>query len=823
MSNIIRFTSIRVVSIFVVCLLSSAIVFAQSGYQKPPKEIMDILNSPVTPTVSISPKRDYILLYQGIRYPLIADVSQPMLRLAGIRINPATNGRHLATYYVNLTIKNVSDGKEMKVALPLNAKIGTPSWSEDGKRFAFTNMTQDGYELWIGETATGKITQVKGVRLNAVMGAPFQWMPDQKTLLVSLVATNRGVAPSQTETPAGPNIQESVGRGGNVPTFQDMLKSPKDERLFDYYATAQLATVDIASGKITNLGQPAIFSDADVAPDGQHILVTRIKKPYSYIYPFSFFPKEVEIWDRNAKVVHKLLDSPLADNIPSGGVATGPRNYGWKPTEPATIFWVEALDGGNPRTKVDFRDKIMSLPAPFTGRPSNIAKTEHRYSGITWFEKDGYFFVSDFNRDNRRRRTLIYDAKDIAAQPRLVWDLNTGDSYRNPGTPVMRRLPSGHFVPVQNGDWIYLSGTGASPEGERPFLDKFNLKTLKSERIFRSDADVYESFVALLDDNANSIITRQESPASPPNYMIRNFTNTPEARTAASSISLLTNFKDPAPQLRAIAKKLVKYKRADGVDLSFTLYLPPGYKEGTRLPTVVWAYPLEFTDADTAGQVTGSTQRFTSIQGYSHLFFALMGYAVLDNTTMPIVGTPEKVNDTFVEQIVSSSKAAIDKAVELGVTDPERVGVGGHSYGAFMTANLLAHCDLFRAGIARSGAYNRTLTPFGFQSEQRTIWEAPDLYLKVSPFMFANKLKEPILLIHGEADNNQGTFPIQSERLYQALSGNGGNVRLVMLPFEAHGYSARESTEHVLYEMITWFDKYVKNAPPRDKTAQVEK
>jgi len=279
----------------------------------------------------------------------------------------------------------------------------------------------------------------------------------------------------------------------------------------------------------------------------------------------------------------------------------------------------------------------------------------------------------------------------------------------------------------------------------------------------------------------------------------------------------ITNFSDPASQLRGIKKQLVKYKRADGVDLSFTLYTPPNYKEGTRLPTLVWAYPLEFTDASVAGQVSGSTNRFTSIGGISHLFFLLNGYAVLDNATMPVVGDPETVNDTFIKQINDSAKAAIDKAVKMGVTDPERVGVGGHSYGAFMTANLLAHSDLFRAGIARSGAYNRTLTPFGFQGERRNFWEATELYTKISPFFYANKINEPILLIHGEADNNTGTFPIQSERLFAALQGTGGTARLVMLPHESHGYAGRESVEHTLYEMISWFDKYVKNAKPREK------
>jgi dipeptidyl aminopeptidase/acylaminoacyl peptidase len=445
------------------------------------------------------------------------------------------------------------------------------------------------------------------------------------------------------------------------------------------------------------------------------------------------------------------------------------------------------------------------LKAPFVGAPVEVTKTEQRYSGVQWFEKPGLAFVSDYDRDRRWRRSFLLDVDRPETSAKLVWSHSVNERYGHPGYPLRRTLPTGHSAILQSGDCIYLTGAGATPEGDRPFLDRFDLRTLRSERLFRSDAESLESVVALLAEEGARFLTRRETPTQPPNYFLHGRDSAPQA---------LTNFPDPTPQIRGITKELVKYQRPDGVQLSFTLYLPPGYQKGTRLPTVVWAYPLEYTDPGTAGQVSGSPKRFTTIAGTSHLFFLLAGYAVLDDASMPVVGDPETVNNTYVEQITADAQAAIDKAVELGVTDPKRVGVGGHSYGAFMTANLLAHCDLFRAGIARSGAYNRTLTPFGFQSERRTLWEAPATYVKMSPFMFANQLKEPILLIHGEADNNSGTFPIQSERMYQALRGNGGNVRYVVLPHESHGYSARESVEHTLYEMIAWFDKHVKNAAP---------
>ena len=789
-------------AVFVVAGLS----FAQQGYKKPPREVLDILNAPVTPGISVSPTRDNIILTTGLRYPPLADLAQPMLRLAGRRINPAANSPHRYQYSVALTLKRVADGAEVKIDVPPGAKISSVEWSDDGKHFAFLNGTANRVELWVVDAATGKIHNLKGVAVNSVMGDALTWLPDNRTLLVQLVSPTRGPAPATSLVPEEPNTQESSGRPGPIRTYEDMLQTPHDEDLFEYYATSQLALVDSLSGKVTPIGQTAIFEDVDVAPGGQHVLVTRLHRPFSYLFPNFAFPKELEVWDTKGKMVYKLASLPLADQVPIDGVITGPRSPRWRPTEPATLVWVKALDNGDPKKKVPYRDSVLMLKAPFTSQPVEIFKTEQRFSGGAFTDK-GLFFISDYDRDKRWVRTFIMDPDKAEAAAKMIWSRNQQDRYNDPGTPITRGV-SGQRAIVQNGDSIFLAGAGASPEGDRPFLDRLNLQTQKSERLFRSDANVYETLVALLDNDAKQIVTRRESPTDAPNYFIRTTNDNTQPRA-------LTQFADPTPQLRGIKKQLVTYKRADGVECSFTLYLPPNYKEGTRLPTVVWAYPLEFNDANTAGQITGSTQRATSITGPSHLFFLLEGYAVLDNATMPVVGTPETVNNTYIEQIVMSAKAAIDKAVEMGVTDPERVGVGGHSYGAFMTANLLAHSDLFRAGIARSGAYNRTLTPFGFQNERRTLWEAPDLYLKVSPFMFASKIKEPLLMIHGEADDNSGTFPIQSERMYQAMKGNGATVRLVMLPHEAHGYAGRESIEHVLYEMISWFDKYVKNAPPR--------
>lgn len=787
--------------------------WAQLAYQKPPKEILDVLHAPALPQVAVSSTRDNMLLMDWMRYPPISELAQPMLRLAGNRINPNTNGPHNPRYFIGLTLKRLPGGEEVNIGLPANARIGMPEFSPDGRHIVFTQVSAGGFELWMADTAAGKARRLPGVRVNAAAADEIRWMPDGRNLLTKLIPAGRGAPPEPPTAPNGPTVQESYGKGAPVWTFQDLLRNPHDELLYEYYFTAQLALVDSVNGKIAPIGNPAIFQTSLPAPDGKHFLVARIRRPYSYLYPDRNFPKDIEIWDASGRVVHKLAALPLADAVPTDGVPTGPRQCQWRPTEPATLVWIEALDEGDPRKKVPHRDRVMMLKAPFSGAPVELIRTEHRATGLQWGDKDGLLLVSDFQRERRWFRTFLVNADRPSQPPRLLFSRDMRDRYGDPGTPLLRTLPNGYRVLHQHGDWLFLTGQGASPEGDRPFLDRLDLKSAKTERLFRSEPNCYEAVVALLDDAGTRALTRRESPAEPPNYYLRTLTG------QSSTPTTLTRFPDPAPRLRQIRKQLVTYKRPDGVQLSFTLYLPPGYQQGTRLPTIVWAYPLEYNDPATASQVVGSPQRFTTILGASHLFLLLAGYAILDNATMPVVGDFRTVNDTYVEQIVASAKAAIEKAVEMGVTDPDRVGVGGHSYGAFMTANLLAHSDLFRAGVARSGAYNRTLTPFGFQSERRTFWEAPDLYMKVSPFVHAHKINEPILLIHGEADNNSGTFPIQSERMYQAIRGNGGNVRLVMLPHESHGYAARESIEHVLYEMLNWFDKYVKNAPPREPRA----
>jgi dipeptidyl aminopeptidase/acylaminoacyl peptidase len=812
---------------------AAASVQGISGYDKPPQYILDVMHAPALPVPEVSPTHDTILLVSWQEYPPISRVGTPFLRLAGARVEPKNHSKHdtaggygITPCATNFDLVRIADGTEVAVALPAGACPGEPVWAADGKRFAFVNIAADEVEVWTGDAKTGKVRRVSGVRLNPMFNDEIQWMPDQNTLLVKLVPNGMGAPPPEPTAPIGPSIQETDGQQGQSSTYEnrDTLGSKHDEELFDYYAASQLALINTERGTTTPVGKPGNYESLIPAPDGQHILVTSIHKPYSYVTTYDRFPKEVEVWDasdRSPVRVHTIASLPLADRVPIRGVPLGPRDFSWRATEPATLVWAEALDGGDWNVKVPNRDKIMLQKAPFDSPAAEIARSEQRYVGLGWSEKPSVAVLTEYDSNRHWRRSFLVNVDDPQQKPRLLWDLSTDERYRNPGVPVRRQLPNGFWVVRLDGDSIYLSGAGASPDGDRPFLDRFNLNTLKSERLFRCDKTSYERFVAFAGEDGQRFVTWHQSPTDPPNAFMRTLgalveVAAGEASFSSSTVSI-THVPDPTPAVRAIKKRLVKYKRADGLDLSFTLYTPPGYREGTRVPTILYAYPLDYADAATAAQVTGSQQTFTQLRNYRLLLLA--GYAIIDNASFPIIGDPQKAYDTYLEQLVADAKAAVDEAVRIGVADPDRVGVTGHSHGALMTANLVAHSDLFRAGVATSGSYNKTLTPFGFQNEQRSVWQASDVYMKVSPFFYADKLKTPLLIMHGAEDANPGTTPIQANKLYEAIRGNGGTARLVLLPHEPHLYTAMESNEQLVYEMLRWFDKYVKNAPPRAETA----
>ena len=789
---------------------------AESHWKSPPQEVLDVLHAPQLPYVWTSPTGEYLLLADPVLYPPLAELAGPMHPLAGIRVDPSVNAIHGQHGGTSPRLVATAGGSEKQLGLSEGAEVLGADWTADGKRLALTVRHADHIGVRVG-SVDGTFAKIEGVAVNPLLDAGVRWMPDQKRLLVRRIP-ERGQPPARPIIPAGPSIVEGQGAGARS-TYEarNLLETAHDDALFDYYATCELVIVTPDDGQLTTLGEPAVYADSSFSPDGEYLLVDRLVRPWSHEVPFWRFASKLEVWDKGGKVVATIANRPVADEVPAHGVRTGPRDVSWRPTAPHTLFWVEALDGGDPVADVPHRDRLMRLNAPFSGEAEEVFRAEHRivsWQG-TWGAEDGTLVLFERERIRRWRYAWLLDVDAGTSRP--WFDVNESDSYASPGFPLRRPLPNGQMVLHQRGDEVYFTGPGATEQGDRPFLDLRSTKSGEVRRLFRSDPDRYEVFVAFA-GGGDDFVMRSESASEVPNYYLATLGAPIEAEeheaTRALSREPITRFEDPTPALRKVEKRIVRYARKDGVPLSFQLHLPPDYQEGTRVPTVLYAYPLEYSDASTAGQVRGSTQRFSQIRGASHLFFLLQGYAVLDATAMPMIGDPETTYDTFVPQLVADAEAAVAKAIEIGVADPERIGIIGHSHGGLMVATLLAHTDLFRAGIARSGSYNKTNQPFGFQSERRSLFDARDVYIDASPLFVANRVDEPILIIHGDADSNPGTLTFQSEVFYEAVRGSGGTARLVLLPHEDHGYRARETVEHVVWEQLRWFDQHLAKAEP---------
>lgn len=779
-----------------------------TGYQTPPKAIADLLLAKPTPSVSIDKKANWMLIMERNSYPTVEELGQPEVRVAGLRLNPNNFSPSRQNFINGLKLKNILTGKEKSITgLPTNLLAGNISWSPDEKQIAFTHTTGSRVDLYIISVEKGIASKINKSPLNASLGPVVNWISEE-TLLYTVATKPASMMPKRPITPLGPSIQESVGKAAPSRTYQDLIRSPYDEEAFAFLTTSQL--IRNTNGVETKIGAPAIYSSFEVSPDRKYLLTETIQKPFSYLVTAYSFASKVSIQDINGKTIKVLANLPSGETTPSGydNVQNVPRAFAWRNDAAATITWCEPLDSGLIKKNVEYHDAVYSLSSPFTGQANTLAKTKMRYRGIVW-GNEHFAWVNEGLSGKQLQKASRLDP--VTGAMETLFERNTTDAYNNPGAPVMTRSSFGRpVIDLLSNDRLLMNNPiGSSPNGDLPYLAEFDLKTKKQNILWRAQPGTYEAVVTVLDAENLKLITRKESQSEVPNYFIKNL----KTRIADQQI---TAFVNPYPELNGVTKEKVKYKRADGVDLTGDLYLPKGYdktKDGP-LPLLMWAYPREYNSAADAAQVRGSKDRFTTISWGSPIFYVTQGFAVLDNAEMPIVAAnaDAKPNDTFIEQLKLNAEAAIKAMSDMGIADPKRVAVGGHSYGAFMTAHLLSHTNLFKAGLARSGAYNRTLTPFGFQAEERTYWEAPDLYYKMSPFSYANKIKTPILLVHGEADDNPGTFPINSERLYNAIKGHGGTVRLVYLPYEAHGYRGKENLLHLLWEQNEWLNRFVKNA-----------
>jgi len=786
--------------------------FAQENltYQKPSKSILDLADYERAPTVSMDTKKENMLLQYRSTYKTLDDLNQEELRLGGLRINPVTNISSTVTYIINLKLRKISGKDEVQVAgLPENPKISNISWSPNDKKILFSHTTNSGVELWVIDVATAKATKLTDATINANLGNPFSWFLDNETILVKMLPKNRKpLLDAKKDLPTGPIISSTAGAKSQNRTYPDMLKNQNDEINFENIITSELYKVNL-NGTATLFKEAAMYAGERISPDGNYVMISTIQKPFSYVVPLNRFPSKTVVYDSRGKEIKTVNDVPLNEVIPKGFMAVrkGKREMSWRNDKPATLSYVVALDEGDPANKVDFRDEVFLWDAPFTSNATTLVKVPQRYNDIIW-GNDNTAFLTDEWYDTRNTKTYLINPSNPGQQPKVITDRNQQDVYSDPGVFETKKNEYNKYVLAIEKDNAYRIGEGYTKEGQFPFIDEFNLKTLQAKRVYTSTyKDKKEDLLGIEDFKTGKVLVQIQSKSEYPNYYFRNIKK-------QNSLTPITSFKNPFESIKNVSKEVIKYKRKDGVELSGTLYLPAGYDKvkKEKLPLLIWAYPAEYKDKNSAGQSTQNSNEFTFPYYGSFVYWVTKGYVVLDDAAFPIIGEgTTEPNDNFIPQLVANAEAAIDAVDALGYINRKKVAVGGHSYGAFMTANLLTHSNLFACGIARSGAYNRTLTPFGFQSEQRNYWEAPEVYTAMSPFMNADKMKTPLLLVHGEADNNPGTFTLQTERYYQALKGLGATTRMVILPKEAHSYVAKENILHLLWEQDQFLEKYLKN------------
>ena len=799
-------------------VLIGQIVCAQDNitYQKPPKAILDLAEAEMAPSVIMDTKKEYLILRYRTKYKTLDDLNQEEMRLGGLRINPLLNISSTMTYNNNLRIKQIKTGIERQVSgLPQNPKIANLSWSKDESKIAFTHTSDQGVELWVLDIAKAEARKLTSDLLNANLGQPFSWLPDNQHILIKILPKNRpALLDPKKNLPTGPILSKSEGTKSQNRTYTDLLKNPMDEQNFDILTTSELHLLNLnGTQKIYKTAN--IYAGESISPNGQYIMITTIQKPYSYIVPLSRFPQTTDVYDLSGNLIKTINHVPLIEIMPKGfsAVRKGNRNMGWRNDEPATWSYVTALDDGNPETNVAYRDEVFNWKAPFNESPVSILKTQQRFSSILWCNAN-LAIATDYWYNTRNSKTYVFNPSNSSQTPKIIYDRNEQDVYSDPGNFETRKNEYGRYVVALENNKAWLIGDGYTPKGQFPFIDQYDFATNTTKRIYQSTYnDKKESIESIEDFKKGIALVRIESKNEYPNYYFRSLGK-------KESLQAVTAFTNPFESIKNVYKEVIHYKRNDGLDLSGTLYLPAGYDrvKKEKLPLLIWAYPEEFKDKNSAGQNKNNPNEFTYPSYGSFIYWVTMGYAVLDDASFPIIGEgKQEPNDTFIPQLIANGDAAIEAINKLGYIDPTRVSVGGHSYGAFMTANLLTHTKSYKCGIARSGAYNRTLTPFGFQSEQRNYWDVPEVYNGMSPFMQADKMKTPMLLVHGEADNNPGTFTLQTERYFQALKGLGAPVRMLILPKESHGYAAKENILHLLWEQNLFLESHLKKEPSIQK------
>lgn len=752
-------------------------------YVLPPEPVVSLLERESAPTAFVhAGARRVARLFEQKLVPT-SQLERPQLGLAGLRIDVGNRMRAGTDLYTRLRYSALDYAADIHEYRPPDGSlIAELNFSPSGNKMLVTLAFTDHLEVGLLDARDHSFQTLSTGPLSAFWGAPCSFVNEDS--LICAQPQNTG-APPPIEI--GPNIRELMSGAAPVVPYSNLLRDANDDRLFEHYGAVQFALVPTDGTESRLLNVSGMITAAGVSPDSDFIYTSRISRPYPRQLPVSRFPQSLSIHSTASgeKIFEQAKASRDQVNV---SLAPGPRMPSWDPTRPASLLFVERqLEANDSAT-----DSLLEISAPFGGPAQNLAPGLRRVSAFAWSNK-GNLFLTDSGSGSRT--WVSYQLRD-----KLI-ELARGGESDVVGDPMQALRVNGESGAIlETSGILHFKDETSLDTGAHPTLVAWTYATGKSDELWRSKDTEHAEVLAVLKHKKREYLIATESPSLPRHLVI----------SREGQRHGLTQPAPPHPELFGMERRMMRYKRADGLPLSGMLSLPAGAQEGITTPLVLWIYPRDFADSDQASKSKEYPQRYIDPKGASRFLLLNQGYALFD-CPMPIVGEVTSGRDDFLSQLISNAEAAIDHLVSIGIADRDRIAVMGHSYGAFAVANLLAHSKLFRTGIATSGAYNRTLTPFGFQRETRTFWQNTEAYVNMSPFFFADNIEGSLLLVHGEADDNAGTPILQSERFYAALVGNGVRTRFVSFPYEGHHLRGRDAVLHTAAEMIHWLDRELRS------------
>ncbi|MDE2784781.1 MAG: prolyl oligopeptidase family serine peptidase [Gemmatimonadota bacterium] len=837
-------------------------ILAATEWVQPPEEIADAVLAPRYLNVSLnqpSPNGMWFL-HQLSDGPVTMDrFSRPFDELGGQFYEPQANrSRSLSIRNMaGLQVISAADGSVTDIEVPDGARVSGAQWSPDGSQLAFYVHTDDATHIHVADPASGDSRQITRDAVLATMVTTFEWTSNGDEIATVLIPDGRAARPMAPSVPSGPQVKQTEDGRNILRTYASLMATPHDEALLEWHVTGQLATIAVDNRRVANIGDPAMIRSFDFSPDGMYARVTTMQQPFSYIVPVTSFGRVEEIWDRDGTVLAEIDETELNTGIRGAPSAPGVagdeeepdrRQMAWREDGAGLVYLrmepapeeeegaeeeeAEEEEDGDARRM----DRVMLWAPPFGEDDETVLyESRQRMANHRYSEDYGWLFVTQgggggarggFGGGGARGTRTEYAVRLDDPETRYeISEWDTDEFYENPGSLLMTSGQAGgggaafrfggggggaggHFVEIagaEGAESVFLMGTvyNEDPLAESPmsFLDRVALRSGDRERVYESSNDGQsERITTVLDADAGRFVVQRETPTE----VAQGYLVVGSARTQ------LTSNVDYTPDLTNAPRQRFTVERPDGFRFLVNVTLPPDYQEGERRPAMFWFYPREYEDQEgyDEGARSYNKNAFPNFGTRSIEYLIRLGYVVVEPDA-PIVGEEGRINNNYQHDLRNNLAAVIDELDARGLIDRRRLGLGGHSYGAFGTLNAMVHTPFFKAGIAGDGNYNRTFTPLGFQREPRYFWDAREVYLGMSPFVYANNLTGAVLLYHGMHDQNVGTAPDHSPRLFHALNGLGKEAAMYLYPFEDHGPATRETLLDLWARWAAWLDVHL--------------